>query len=177
MAVDGLFPKAFAQIHPKFRPPTTTTLLTGGCAAVLAGSSYRCPQLDDLDRYFAGFYHCLHQRGDSSENQTRARTIVSNSLGSFHPGCWSDHLLRPDAFSALGHLDALSRMVSGRDGDLFRVRVSTQSFKPDAGECPMNPIEPHGELAQGFLKIKGGRAISRMLVRLSYVRSSKRCPR
>jgi APA family basic amino acid/polyamine antiporter len=37
MAVDGLLPKAFAQIHPKFRTPTTTTLLTGFCAAVLAG--------------------------------------------------------------------------------------------------------------------------------------------
>jgi basic amino acid/polyamine antiporter, APA family len=37
MAVDGLFPKAFTQIHPKFRTPTTTTLLTGGCAAILAG--------------------------------------------------------------------------------------------------------------------------------------------
>jgi basic amino acid/polyamine antiporter, APA family len=37
MAVDGLFPKAFAQVHPKFRTPTTTTLLTGLCAAVLAG--------------------------------------------------------------------------------------------------------------------------------------------
>jgi basic amino acid/polyamine antiporter, APA family len=37
MAVDGLFPKAFAQIHPKFPTPTTTTLLTGGCAAILAG--------------------------------------------------------------------------------------------------------------------------------------------
>jgi basic amino acid/polyamine antiporter, APA family len=37
MAVDGLFPKAFAQVHPKFRTPTTTTLLTGFCAAGLAG--------------------------------------------------------------------------------------------------------------------------------------------
>jgi APA family basic amino acid/polyamine antiporter len=37
MAVDGLFPKAFTQIHPKFRTPTTTMLLTGGCAAILAG--------------------------------------------------------------------------------------------------------------------------------------------
>jgi basic amino acid/polyamine antiporter, APA family len=37
MAVDGLFPKAFAQVHPKFRTPTTTTLLTGLCAAILAG--------------------------------------------------------------------------------------------------------------------------------------------
>jgi basic amino acid/polyamine antiporter, APA family len=37
MAMDGLFPKAFAKVHPKFRTPTTTTLLTGLCAAVLAG--------------------------------------------------------------------------------------------------------------------------------------------
>jgi APA family basic amino acid/polyamine antiporter len=37
MAVDGLFPKVFTQIHPKFRTPTTTTLLTGFCAAFLAG--------------------------------------------------------------------------------------------------------------------------------------------
>jgi len=37
MAVDGLFPKAFAQVHPKFRTPTTTTWSTGMCAAVLAG--------------------------------------------------------------------------------------------------------------------------------------------
>jgi APA family basic amino acid/polyamine antiporter len=37
MAMDGLFPKAFARVHPKFRTPTTTTLLTGVCAAILAG--------------------------------------------------------------------------------------------------------------------------------------------
>jgi basic amino acid/polyamine antiporter, APA family len=37
MAVDGLFPKIFARVHPKFRTPTTPTLLTGLCAAVLAG--------------------------------------------------------------------------------------------------------------------------------------------
>ncbi len=37
MAVDGLFPKAFARVHPRFRTPFTTTLVTGLCAAVLAG--------------------------------------------------------------------------------------------------------------------------------------------
>jgi basic amino acid/polyamine antiporter, APA family len=37
MAMDGLFPKAFTQVHPRFRTPTTTTLATGLCAAVLAG--------------------------------------------------------------------------------------------------------------------------------------------
>jgi basic amino acid/polyamine antiporter, APA family len=37
MAVDGLFPKVFAQVHPKLRTPTTTTFLTGLCAAALAG--------------------------------------------------------------------------------------------------------------------------------------------
>jgi basic amino acid/polyamine antiporter, APA family len=37
MAKDGLFPKAFARLHPKFRTPTTPTLLTGLCAAILAG--------------------------------------------------------------------------------------------------------------------------------------------
>ncbi len=37
MAMDGLFPKAFAHIHPKFRTPTATTWLTGWCAAILAG--------------------------------------------------------------------------------------------------------------------------------------------
>jgi APA family basic amino acid/polyamine antiporter len=37
MAVDGLFPRTFAQVHPKFRTPTMPTLLTGSCAAVLAG--------------------------------------------------------------------------------------------------------------------------------------------
>jgi APA family basic amino acid/polyamine antiporter len=38
MAVDGLFPRTFAQVHPRFRTPTTPTLLTGFCAAVLAGA-------------------------------------------------------------------------------------------------------------------------------------------
>jgi basic amino acid/polyamine antiporter, APA family len=37
MAMDGLFPKTFAQLHPKFRTPTMPTLLTGVCSAVLAG--------------------------------------------------------------------------------------------------------------------------------------------
>ncbi len=37
MAQDGLLPKAFAKIHPKFRTPSTGTVVTGVCAAVVGG--------------------------------------------------------------------------------------------------------------------------------------------
>ena len=38
MAVDGLLPKMFSQLHPRFKTPHITTIVTGGVAAVLAGS-------------------------------------------------------------------------------------------------------------------------------------------
>ena len=37
MARDGLLPKPFAKVHPKFKTPYVTTLLTGSVAAVVAG--------------------------------------------------------------------------------------------------------------------------------------------
>ena len=37
MAHDGLLPKACAKVHPKFKTPYITTLLTGIFAAIVAG--------------------------------------------------------------------------------------------------------------------------------------------
>jgi APA family basic amino acid/polyamine antiporter len=37
MAKDGLLPKSFAKVHPKFRTPHITTIVTGAFAAVIAG--------------------------------------------------------------------------------------------------------------------------------------------
>lgn len=37
MAKDGLLPKSFSRLHPKFRTPHITTVLTGACAAVMSG--------------------------------------------------------------------------------------------------------------------------------------------
>jgi basic amino acid/polyamine antiporter, APA family len=37
MAKDGLLPKSFAKVHPKFKTPYITTILTGAVAAVIAG--------------------------------------------------------------------------------------------------------------------------------------------
>jgi len=37
MARDGLLPKNFAKVHPRFHTPYVTTLLTGGISAVIAG--------------------------------------------------------------------------------------------------------------------------------------------
>jgi APA family basic amino acid/polyamine antiporter len=37
MSRDGLLPRIFSDVHPRFRTPFTTTLLTGAIVAVLAG--------------------------------------------------------------------------------------------------------------------------------------------
>jgi APA family basic amino acid/polyamine antiporter len=37
MAKDGLLPKSFAQLHPKFGTPHVTTIITGLFAALMAG--------------------------------------------------------------------------------------------------------------------------------------------
>src|SRR5260221_2989549 len=36
MALDGLLPRTFARVHPRFRTPSVTTLLTGAVTAVIA---------------------------------------------------------------------------------------------------------------------------------------------
>jgi basic amino acid/polyamine antiporter, APA family len=37
MAHDGLLPKTFARLHPRFKTPYITTILTGSVAAIIAG--------------------------------------------------------------------------------------------------------------------------------------------
>lgn len=37
MAKDGLLPESFSKVHPRFRTPYITTILTGGIAAIIAG--------------------------------------------------------------------------------------------------------------------------------------------
>ena len=37
MAGDGLLPRVFSKVHPKFRTPYITTILTGGAVAIAAG--------------------------------------------------------------------------------------------------------------------------------------------
>jgi len=37
MAVDGLLPKIFTKVHPKFKTPYITTMITGSIVAVIAG--------------------------------------------------------------------------------------------------------------------------------------------
>jgi APA family basic amino acid/polyamine antiporter len=37
MAQDGLMPKVFGRVHPKFRTPSTGTVVTATCAAVVGG--------------------------------------------------------------------------------------------------------------------------------------------
>ncbi|MGD9557317.1 MAG: amino acid permease [Mangrovibacterium sp.] len=37
MAKDGLLPKSFSRLHPKYRTPHVTTILTGGAAAIMSG--------------------------------------------------------------------------------------------------------------------------------------------
>jgi APA family basic amino acid/polyamine antiporter len=37
MANDGLLPPVFAKVHPKFKTPYITTILTGSVAAIVAG--------------------------------------------------------------------------------------------------------------------------------------------
>ena len=41
MARDGLLPPVFGRVHPKFRTPSTGTLVTGVCAAIIGGFSLK----------------------------------------------------------------------------------------------------------------------------------------
>ena len=59
MSQDGLLPKFFGAVHPKFRTPHIATLITGVLAATFAGTAAdRHPRRAGVDRYA----HRLHRR-------------------------------------------------------------------------------------------------------------------
>jgi APA family basic amino acid/polyamine antiporter len=61
MARDGLLPPAFARLHPRFRTPYVTTILTGAVVAVLSGvaSIDEIVDLTNIGTLFAFVLVCL----------------------------------------------------------------------------------------------------------------------
>jgi hypothetical protein len=85
--------------------------------------SDRRSQLDGLDWDIASLHDCLLERRRSTEDQARAGTAISNSLGAIYSNCRSDNLFRPDALFTFGHMDSAPRMDDRRDGYLFRLQL------------------------------------------------------
>ena len=133
MARDGLLPKAFAKVHPKFRTPHVTTILTG----VFVGVTAMFTSLDDMvnltniGTLFAFILICLgiiilRYREPDRERPVPRSVRTAAAAGARHHFLPGPHLLPSAVF-----LVALRRLARRRPGDLRPLRLPAQPTARD----------------------------------------------
>ena len=127
MARDGLLPQWFAKIHPKYRTPYVTTILTGvvvGIPALFTDIGWAA-DLTNIGTFFAFVLVCggvIVLRRTSPEKAAAVQVPV----GALVPAGRHRHLRDADAVAAHPHLDPLLRLDGDRHAHLLRVRPPPQ---------------------------------------------------
>jgi APA family basic amino acid/polyamine antiporter len=115
MANDGLLPKKLARLHPKFRTPYITTILTGVVACIIAGllPINILSELVSIGTLLAFVIVCIS-------------ILILDTVGSCGSYTRCRHLFCPDARIALGNLGAFVHLDGYRIGNLFCLQPQTQ---------------------------------------------------
>jgi hypothetical protein len=111
MGADGLLPRWFARVDPKFKTPANGTWLTGLAAAVIGGLfPVRIHGELGVDRYPARVHHCVPRGSGAPVATARATSAVSGAVALVHLPRWRDRLYRHDPRVAPGYVDPISRL-------------------------------------------------------------------
>ena len=71
MSKDGLLPPVFSKVHPKFKTPYISTIITGTVAMIIAGIlANKYTWRTGINRHSSCFYNCLSECSCSEKIKT-----------------------------------------------------------------------------------------------------------
>ena len=136
MATDGLLPKVFSTLHPRFRTPYLSSALTGIVVA-MTGGLFPISTLGDMVSIGTLFAFVLVCAGVLvlRRDQAGAEAAVPHADGAAGADPGDDLLPGPDVRPRPAHLGAADHLARDRPGDLLRLRPLPQQG-PRGGLSP-----------------------------------------
>ena len=134
MSRDGLLPKFFSKVHPKFRTPYIGTIITGTFVATFAAFA-NIAEVVDLTNIGTLFAFVLVSAGVIFLRSDRSGSSapVPRAVGTDHAAHLDRGVHLPDAPVADDHLDPVRHLVVVRPGDLLPVRLQELRAPEEAG--------------------------------------------
>jgi APA family basic amino acid/polyamine antiporter len=132
MANDGLLPEWAARIHPRFKTPHLTTMITGGIVMLASGFTAIdvLGELVSIGTLFA-FRHRLARRDRAAPDPPRSASAIPHAVRALAADCVSPCLARTDGGVASRDLGAIDYLDGDRTGDLLRIRTAAIEAQPN----------------------------------------------
>ncbi len=127
MARDGLLPQSFARVHPRYRTPHVTTILTGVVVGVCAmfTSIDEMVDLTNIGTLFA-FILVMRRDPDSAKTGTEPAPRIQDAARAVRPDCRNHLVHLPDDGPAVDYVGALRAVARARTSDLLPVRIQAE---------------------------------------------------
>ena len=135
MARDGLLPSVFASVHPRFKTPHVTTILTGVAVGGIAAFATvdEMVSLTNIGTLFAFILVCVGVMVLRHKDPERHETVQSSVWSVLVAGSWRALVRAVDLLPAGRFLLALCRLADAGTGGLFFVRLHAQCGRAEDG--------------------------------------------
>ena len=145
LARDGLVPKGFfGDIHPKFRTPWKSTILTGlfvACDGRIHTAEH--PGGNDQHRDAVRFRDCLRRRPGHAQDKSQCESSIPRALCPAGSDSGHPDLFAVDVLAAGGKLVSTDHLAAHRSRDLLFVRSPAQRDGP-APAATDHELAAHG---------------------------------